>query len=89
MRNQIKPGDLVSFDLKSYSGGNLGLFVSYLANSPYSNDETLYEIKDEEFGVVISIEGGYNQKSMVLWSLSKRILCVDSKRVNHICSISP
>lgn len=89
MRNQIKPGDLVSFDFKSYSNGNLGLFASYLANSPYSDDGILYEIKDGELGIVIDVERGHHQKFMVLWSLSKKILRVDSKRVNHICEISP
>lgn len=77
----------MSFDLDSYSNGNL--FVSFLIKAPNSQDESLYEIKNGEFGIVIYDDPNNPQKTMVLWGNSRKILKVDKKRLHHICDISP
>ena len=77
----------MSFNFDSYSSG---LKVSsYLASPAYTGETTLYEIRHEEFGIVIQGEESNSEKIAVLWTNSKRILKVNKRRLNYIRNISP
>lgn len=86
-KNQLKSGDLVAFDLDSYiKQGETRIFSSYLTSMAFTNEPTLFEIQHGEIGIVIS---SIFSKTAVLFTNSRKILKVDTKKLTYIGEISP